>query len=366
MGLCQVENLLAILFTVYAVSFASTVEYEERAAREGWLRSEQEMKWLYEEWGVEHDKSYSEQGEKEKRFEIFKENLRFIDDHNRPENNHTSTVGLNQFADLTDEEFGALYLSAPINVSAEPSPPVTSRYAPKAGQVLPHTVDWRTWGAVSRVKNQGTCESCRAFAAVAAIEGLNKIVSGNMVTLSEQELVDCDQRNRGCQPGFIYYTYDYVVRNGGIDTDWRYPYTGVQGMCRRNRARAVKITSYETVPSYNEYALRRAVAYQPVSVIIEAHSRAFRFHRSGVFTGECGTRTDHFVTVIGYGREYNGIDYWLLKNSWGPSWGQGGIGKIQRNFGGAGKCGILIQSVYPVMRWWAPSDADGEGTRGSE
>lgn len=168
--------ILIALTTLFAVSLANNLdgsiimdrkEGEEGTMMDGreWLRSEQEMRWLYEEWIVEHDKSYSEE-----RFETFKHNLRFIDEHNRPENNHTYTVGLNQFADLTDEEFRALYLSPPsINMSAGPSPPVTKRYRVNSGEKLPYSVDWRTVGAVSRVKNQGICRKQAVVVVVAAV-----------------------------------------------------------------------------------------------------------------------------------------------------------------------------------------------------
>ncbi|CAA6662242.1 unnamed protein product [Spirodela intermedia] len=355
--------VLALLLSLFGLS--SALDYSivrEDSSERNELRSDQEMRWLYEEWIVNHDKSYSDEVEKAKRFEIFKDNLRFVDDHNRPGNNNTYTVGLNQFADLSDEEFRSMYLGPPLNLSAMPSPPVSKRYIPKRGQYLPTSVDWRRWGAVSAVKNQGVCESCRAFATVATVESLHKIVTGRMITLSEQELVDCDSRNEGCKPGYIYYTYQYIVDNGGIDTDGHYPYRGVAGQCRTDRRRVVRISGFRKVPSRNSYALQYAVAYQPVSVLIEAYSRGFRFHKSGVFTGPCGEATDHFLTVIGYGTDYNGIDYWLVKNSWGTSWGEGGFGKIQRNAGGSGRCAILSQPQYPVMNKWvkAPSGKSSE------
>ncbi|CAA7398633.1 unnamed protein product [Spirodela intermedia] len=354
MDSCRRETVvLALLLSLFGLS--SALDYSivrEDSPERNELRSDQEMRWLYEEWIVNHDKSYSDEVEKAKRFEIFKDNLRFVDDHNRPGNNNTYTVGLNQFADLSDEEFRSMYLGPPLNLSAMPSPPVSKRYIPKRGQYLPTSVDWRRWGAVSAVKNQGVCESCRAFATVAAVESLHKITTGRMITLSEQELVDCDHRNKGCKPGYLHYTYQYVVENGGIDTASHYPYRGVAGRCRADRRRVVSISGFRKVPSYNSYALQYAVSYQPVSVAIEASSQGFRFHRSGVFGGPCSAETNHFLTVIGYGTDYNGIEYWLVKNSWGTGWGEGGFAMIQRNVGGSGRCGILTYSLYPLMNSW--------------
>ena len=144
----------AVVLTLLALVVLSFGNLEEETEL---VRSEQEMRWLYEEWVLNNDKSYADESEKAKRFEIFKENLRFIDDHNRPGNNHTYSVGLNKFADLNDDEFRSLYLGPPLNLSDIPSAPISKLDKPKTGQHLPAAIDWRRWGAVSAVKNQGVC-----------------------------------------------------------------------------------------------------------------------------------------------------------------------------------------------------------------
>ena len=303
---------------------------------------------MYEEWLVKHGKVYNALGEKEKRFEIFKDNLRFIDEHNADES-RSYRVGLNRFADLTNEEYRATYLGTkkPKKISMK-----SDRYAPRVGEQLPEFVDWREKGAVGPVKDQESCGSCWAFSAVAAVEGINQIVTGDMIVLSEQELVDCDTTyNEGCNGGLMDYAFEFIINNGGIDTEEDYPYTGRDGTCDtyRKNAKVVSIDSYEDVPSNNEVALKKAVATQPVSVAIEAGGRAFQFYNSGIFDGSCGTQLDHGVTAVGYGTE-NGKDYWIVKNSWGGSWGEAGYIKMARNLANAatGKCGIAMEASYPI------------------
>uniref|UniRef100_A0A182DW06 Ficin isoform A n=1 Tax=Ficus carica TaxID=3494 RepID=A0A182DW06_FICCA len=215
---------------------------------------------------------------------------------------------------------------------------------------LPETVDWRSKGAVNPIRNQGQCGSCWAFSAVAAVESINKIVTGQLLSLSEQQLLDCAQsyKNLGCQGGWVNKAFEYIIQNRGITSQSNYPYTGHKGQCRTGLASIATIDSYQYVPSNNENALKNAVANQPVSVAVEAAGRAFQLYKSGVFTGSCGVAIDHAVVLIGYGK-YNGVDYWLLRNSWGTNWGEQGYMKLQRNVAqSAGKCGVARLCLYPV------------------
>ncbi|GKC21817.1 cysteine proteinase COT44-like protein [Tanacetum coccineum] len=228
----------------------------------------------------------------------------------------------------------------------------SQRYMVKSNDMLPTKVDWRESGAVTPIKNQGSCGSCWAFSTVAAVEGINKIITGDLISLSEQELVDCDNRyNSGCNGGAMDYAFEFIIANGGIDTETDYPYKGVGDVCDqvRNKANIVSIDGYEDVQPNNENALKKAVAHQPVSVGIEASGRAFQLYQSGVFTGTCGTELDHGVVVVGYGSE-NGKDYWLVRNSWGTNWGEDGYFRLERNIHTArsGKCGITMMASYPV------------------
>lgn len=305
---------------------------------------------IYQEWLVKHGKAYNVLGEEKRRFEIFKDNLWFIDEHNSEERSYR--VGLNRFADLTNEEYRAMYLGARSGNRTRLSKP-SNRYAPRVGESLPDSIDWREKGAVVGVKDQGSCGSCWAFSAIAAVEGVNKIVTGDLISLSEQELVDCDTSyNEGCNGGLMDYAFEFIINNGGIDTEEDYLYAGRDGRCdtyRRN-AKVVSIDDYEDVPINDEKGLQKAVANQPVSVAIEASGRAFQFYESGIFTGRCGTALDHGVAAVGYGSE-NAQAYWIVKNSWGESWGESGYIRMERNIPAAtGKCGIAMEASYPIKK----------------
>ncbi|GER42175.1 cysteine protease [Striga asiatica] len=344
----------AVLLSLSLVSSAidmSIITYD-RGHDVGPARSEAETMALYESWLVRHGKVYNALGEKERRFEIFKDNLRFIEEHNSVD--RTYKVGLNRFADLTNEEYRSKFVGGRKN--RKPglmARRASDRYAVRAGEELPESVDWREKGAVAPVKDQGQCGSCWAFSTVAAVEGINKIVTGDLIVLSEQELVDCDRSyNQGCNGGLMDYGFQFVIDNGGLDTEDDYPYRARDETCDslRKNAHVVSIDSYEDVPANDEQALKKAVAHQPVSVAIEAGGRAFQLYQSGVFTGQCGTDLDHGVVAVGYGKE-NGTDYWIVRNSWGPSWGESGYIRLERNLGSratSGKCGISVEPSYPI------------------
>ncbi|XP_031259300.1 cysteine proteinase RD21A-like [Pistacia vera] len=344
-------TFLLFLFTLSSALDMSIISYDQSHASKSSWRTDDEVMAIYETWLVKHGKAYNGLGEKEKRFEIFKDNLRFIDEHNSE--NRTYKVGLNRFADLTNEEYRSKYLGARTGFRKNSlKSKVSDRYQPRVGEELPDSVDWRKKGAVVEVKDQGSCGSCWAFSTIAAVEGINKIVTGDLISLSEQELVDCDTSyNEGCNGGLMDYAFEFIINNGGIDTEEDYPYMAVDGRCDtyRKNAKVVTIDNYEDVPENNEKALQKAVANQPVSVAIEAGGREFQFYDSGVFSGRCGTALDHGVTAVGYGTD-NGVDYWLVKNSWGKSWGESGYIKMERNLLGTatGKCGIAVEASYPI------------------
>lgn len=145
--------------------------------------------------------------------------------------------------------------------------------------------------------------------------------------------------------------FRYIIGNKGLTTESKYPYRGVQKTCSTKKANSgtTKIKGYEDVPANSESALLNAVAHQPVSVAIDASDSDFKFYSSGVFSGKCGTELDHGVTAVGYGETDDGTKYWLVKNSWGTSWGENGYIRMQRNIHDEeGLCGIAMQASYPT------------------
>ncbi|WOL13568.1 hypothetical protein Cni_G22338 [Canna indica] len=322
-------------------------------------RSEEEVRRLYEQWMAKHGRSYKSLGEKEKRFEVFKDNLRFIDAHNAAADagEHGFRLGVNCFADLTNEEYRATYLASTSSAAARQERVASHRYLRHAGDELPSSVDWRAEGAVALIKDQGNCGSSWAFATIAAVESINKIVTGKLIKLSEQVLVDCDNSyNLGCSGGIIDYAFAFIIGNGGINTDDDYPYKGHEGKCDwvKKNTKVVSIDGFEDVPANNEKALQKAVAHQPVSVAIDAGGREFQLYQSGVFTGRCGTQLNHGAVIVGYDTD-NDRDYWIVRNSCGEDWGELGYIRMERNVNTfAGQCGIAMRPSYPTKKGHKP------------
>ncbi|EPS62067.1 cysteine proteinase, partial [Genlisea aurea] len=308
-------------------------------------RPEDETKSMFESWAAKHKKSYADSDQKARRFEIFKDNLKYVEERNAA-GDRKYKLGLNRFSDLTNEEYRTGFLGRKPNRS-----PGTKSVGFATGNgSVPAAVDWRTRGAVTPVKDQGNCGTCWAFSAIASVEGINEIVTGNLISLSEQELVDCDTNDDGCGGGDMDTAFQFIIINGGIDTEADYPYKQADGRCNKQKRnkKAVSITGYVDVTPNSETALQAAAANQPVSVGIEAGGQDFQNYESGIFTGSCGTDIDHGVAVVGYGTQ-GGVDYWIVKNSWGSDWGEGGYIRMQRNVGSkTGLCGIAMEGVYPT------------------
>nr|AAC49406.1 cysteine proteinase [Zinnia elegans] len=286
---------------------------------------------LFESSLVKHSKIYESFDEKLHRFEIFMDNLKHIDETNKKVSNYW--LGLNEFADLTHEEFKNKFLGFKGEL-AERKDESIEQFRYRDFVDLPKSVDWRKKGAVSPVKNQGQCGSCWAFSTVAAVEGINQIVTGNLTVLSEQELIDCDTTfNNGCNGGLMDYAFAYVTRNG-LHKEEEYPYIMSEGTCdeKRDASEKVTISGYHDVPRNNEDSFLKALANQPISVAIEASGRDFQFYSGGVFDGHCGTELDHGVAAVGYGTS-KGLDYVIVRNSWGPKWGEKGYIRMKRNTG---------------------------------
>ncbi|XP_052179421.1 senescence-specific cysteine protease SAG12-like [Diospyros lotus] len=302
----------------------------------------------HEQWMARHGRIYKDSTEKATRFKIFKKNVEYIDAFN-VEANKKYNLSVNKFADMTDEEFIASYTG----YKATTKEVMLSSFSYANVNDVPSTIDWREKGAVTDVKNQMKCGCCWAFSAVAALEGINQMKTGQLVSLSEQELVDCDYQNHGCEGGSMETAFQFITQNNGLATEADYPYQGGAGTCdgEKRASPVAAITSYEQVPMNDEAALLQAVANQPVSVAVSAGQWSdLRFYNGGVFTGPCTTNLDHAVTAIGYGTSEDGTKFWLIKNSWGTEWGENGYLRIQRDVDEKeGLCGIAMKPSYPVI-----------------
>jgi len=234
-------------------------------------------------------------------------------------------MAMNQFGDMDADEFIAThtgYNRVQMGVLRKAN---TRRHLLGAG-APPTYVDWRDNGAVTPVKDQGQCGSCWAFSTTGSTEGAWFLSSGQLVSLSEQELVDCSaaEGNAGCEGGLMDYGFQYIIDNDGITTEKAYPYTATDGQCASTgKPVGATITSFSDVAGSDNDALRTAVAQQPVSIAIEADQDGFQFYSSGVFSGDCGDALDHGVLVVGYNQTSTPA-YWIVKNSWGASWGDAG------------------------------------------
>jgi hypothetical protein len=280
-------------------------------------------------------------------------NDEYIDRMNQE--NKSYKLAHNQFSGMDEFDFIRYVQNSQLQY---PSPPlITSEFN---YTTLPASVDWRNKNAVTPVKDQGQCGSCWSFSTTGALEGIYSIQTGKLISFSEQQLVDCDNfkhggKDHGCNGGLMDNAFSWIHKNGGLCSEETYPYISQSGdtqACQTTCALVPKsqIQSWVDVQPTDQ-ALMTTIAQQPVSIAIEADQRDFQLYESGVFTGKCGTTLDHGVLVVGYGTENNN-DFYLVKNSWGTTWGDQGYIKLGRGpqyNNGQGQCGILLEASYPVL-----------------
>ncbi|XP_042912158.1 cathepsin L-like peptidase [Parasteatoda tepidariorum] len=263
---------------------------------------------------------------------------------------HKFRLGINEYSDMSHEDFvntfnGLKKDGARSNNGSTWVEPLNVR--------IPDEVDWRDKGLVTPVKNQEQCGSCWAFSTTGALEGQHMKKTGSLVSLSEQNLVDCSSAygNMGCQGGWPFQAFEYIKANKGVDTESSYPYTAKDDpKCLFQKPYVgATCTGFVNIPSGDENALKNAVAtVGPVSVCIDAAHNSFQSYKNGIYSEpQCSTdQLDHAVLAVGYGSE-DGEDYWLVKNSWGTTWGIQGYIKMSRN--NNNQCGIATKASYPLV-----------------
>ena len=303
----------------------------------------------WEAYKTEFSKVYENEAEEEHRYAVW---MNAVDENNihNADYANTYTQGLNQFSDMTDDEFKATMLSSLVL----PEGVWTSNWTAPSDVAVPADVDWVSRGYVTPVKNQGRCGSCYSFSATGALEGAWFKKTGKLVSLSEQQILDCSRGygNHGCGGGFYESAWDFIHAYHGVQTEESYPYEHREWVCRFDPKKiAATVTSHRNLPAQDENALMQAVGtVGPVSIAVDASCRGFRSYRRGVYDREgCGAKQgdlNHAVLAVGYGSE-GGLDYWIVKNSWGTRYGENGYIKVARNKGNM--CGVAWRAAYPIV-----------------
>uniref|UniRef100_A0A6P7G4E7 Cathepsin L-like proteinase n=1 Tax=Diabrotica virgifera virgifera TaxID=50390 RepID=A0A6P7G4E7_DIAVI len=294
----------------------------------------------FEHWSsfkATHNKSYNVI-EEQLRFGVFQENLRKIEEHNTKYENGEETyyLAVNQFADWSNAEFKAMLDS---QMAQRPKLLVAETFEADSNLQVPTEVDWRNKKADLGVRNQGSCGSCWAFSAVGAIEGQLAIHKKQHVQLSEQELVDCDTVNEGCNGGLMTDAFNYVKRHG-LAAESKYKYTGKRGSCKNVHKQVSSLSGFVNL-ARTETALVNALAnVGPISIAVDADT--WQHYGGGVFNNKnCGTALNHGILAVGYTK-----DAFIVKNSWGTSWGENGYIRVIR---GKNLCGINQMNSYPKL-----------------
>lgn len=337
----------ATLFLVLAALWALSVNAMDTTPgfTDKDLESEESLRLLYHKWVLQHG---STRNASDERFKIFVDNVKYMDSVNKK--NLTYQLGLNQFADMTDPEFDNAVTCVRFTERRDMSRVKNESFM---NQDVPGTVDWRLSGAVTPVRNQMDCGSCWAFAAAAAIEGLHKIKGNRLMTLAPQQLLDCSGGVNSCLGGDSFDAFDYVQlrkKGYGITDEYFYRYEAVKTPCEDGLVpKGATISGVRKVTG--ELELKIAVARGPVAVVMNFGHPDIKSYTGGIFKGYCGSVINHSLVVVGYGEESTWCcteKYWIIKNSWGSTWGEGGYMRIARGNGqSTGKCGVATRGLIP-------------------
>jgi len=327
---------LAVILGLFAAALASTL-----------VRPELDGEWA--SYKQQYSKAYQNEEELMRRL-VWETNVHYIQQHNLEADRgvHTFWVGMNEYGDMTTEEFVKTMNGYVMNATRKAG----STFLPPSNVKVPDEVDWRKEGYVTPVKNQGQCGSCWAFSTTGSLEGQTFKKSGKLVSLSEQNLVDCSARegNKGCKGGLMDNAFRYIEINKGIDTEESYPYQAKTEFCRfkRNDVGATD-TGFTDIQHGSEDMLQQALAtVGPISAAMDAGHKSFQLYRSGIYSEkQCSPKKlDHGVLPVGYGTNEQG-DYWIVKNSWGTRWGMEGYFMLARNKNNM--CGLATQASYPKV-----------------
>ena len=321
----------------------------------------------FEEWAQTHSIDISDSSKHTRIYSNWLSNDKYIESTNAM--NLTYSLGHNSFSGYSSEEFSELMGFNYNSVRSSDLEGLVQEHIKESLSELPTSIDWREKGVVNPVQDQGQCGSCWAFSTIQAVESATAIKYGSLPKLSEQELVDCDTlknggRDHGCNGGLMDNAFNWIGKSDGVCDESSYPYTsGVSkksGTCTMKSCSNIDNTDVDNhvdIQVNSDNAMMTALSLQPVSVAIEADQKTFQLYSSGVFVGECGTSLDHGVGLVGYGT-MGGVDYYILRNSWGSTWGDGGYMYLGRGNdpatgkpfnGGAGQCGVLGQASYPLV-----------------
>ncbi|KAM3856425.1 cathepsin K-like [Vipera latastei] len=310
--------------------------------------SDPSLEGTWRDWKATHGKEYALQEEESFRRAVWQDNLRMIDEHNKQADlgRHTYWLGMNHFGDLTNEELDKrlrCLFSDFDNVTKGNGIVFESSDDPD----IPDQVDWRIKGGVTEVKDQGSCLSGWSFSATGALEGMHFKKTGELVSLSEQNLIDCSKENKGCKGGWTTLAFESLQKQGGINSEKLYPYDMQDGMpCRYNPEESItRCSSFGEIKKGDEKALQEAVAkIGPISVGVDARSSKFHFYKSGIYeeSHKGMQKITHAMLIVGYNDRKG---YWILKNSWSTLWGEKGYMRLAK---GSNQCSVADYCVFPI------------------